>query len=236
FDVNKPIKIPKDSKVTITPMDIIGTKALIIHLGSSQEIAQPESTLPDSVAMPLTDKLMTEILPLKTKIESAVTEVTQLAHNMAVLTSDTLKFRSIVSNLNTLSGNMAASTQGLDKRLKEITESAASIMNNFKKNNDVINRIMTNSAKMTDTLAANSGELRLAITNARRSMEQLDTMLISINSGKGSVGKLMKDEALYNNLTASAKSLDNLLIEFKEHPKRFVHFSVFGRKDKPAKK
>ncbi len=63
-----------------------------------------------------------------------------------------------------------------------------------------------------------------------QSMDELNKLMVDINKGKGSLGKLMKDEELYNKLSSTSKSADELLKDMKENPKRYVHFSVFGGK------
>ena len=86
-------------------------------------------------------------------------------------------------------------------------------------------------AEISDSIqAANIGA---TVAELQHSLESFNVILDSLNSGSGTIGKLMQDEALYNNLTDSAKELEELLKEVKEHPKRFVHLSVFGRKEKP---
>ena len=87
-----------------------------------------------------------------------------------------------------------------------------------------------NLSKLSDSLVnANFGT---TIKNLETSIASLSGILANIEKGKGSMGKLMTDEQMYINLTNASKELEELLREMKEHPKRFVHFSLFGKKDK----
>ena len=93
------------------------------------------------------------------------------------------------------------------------------------------NKTMNNFAMISDSIQA--ANLGATVAELRHSLENFNVIIDSLNSGNGTIGKLMQDEALYNNLTNSAKELEELLKEVKEHPKRFVHLSVFGKKEKP---
>ena len=86
----------------------------------------------------------------------------------------------------------------------------------------------------TGTLADSLNALRLGETvqNANRTIGELHTLLASVESGKGTAGKLIKDETLYNNIDRTVVSLNKLLTNLREHPKRYINISVFGKKDK----
>jgi phospholipid/cholesterol/gamma-HCH transport system substrate-binding protein len=96
--------------------------------------------------------------------------------------------------------------------------------------------ITENFSKISDTLVnANIGKI---LKDAQGTISSVNLILESISSGKGTAGKLVTDDQLYNNISATTKELEELLREIKEHPKRFVHFSLFGKKAKkyaPAK-
>mgnify|MGYP007107037984 CR=1 FL=1 len=85
--------------------------------------------------------------------------------------------------------------------------------------------------KITDSLS--QANLKGVISEFEITALSLNTLLNSINNGKGSLGKLMKDDALYTNLEASTKEVELLIRDLKEHPKRYVHFSLFGKKEVP---
>jgi phospholipid/cholesterol/gamma-HCH transport system substrate-binding protein len=90
---------------------------------------------------------------------------------------------------------------------------------------------MKGLSRMSDSLQkANIG---VTVAKMEESVGLLNAMLDSINQGKGSLGRLMHDEALYNNMEATTKEMEQLLKDMKENPKRYVHFSVFGKKETP---
>jgi phospholipid/cholesterol/gamma-HCH transport system substrate-binding protein len=87
--------------------------------------------------------------------------------------------------------------------------------------------------QVADTV--NSLELEALMTSTKQSIDQLGTTLQQINEGEGTLNHLLKDDQLYNNMTKTMEDLDKLFIDMKDNPKRYVHFSVFGKKDKSDK-
>lgn len=87
---------------------------------------------------------------------------------------------------------------------------------------------MGNLESITDQVA--KANFQQTIDSANAAVADLQSIVNNINSGKGSVGMLLNDEELYNNLNNASKNLDNLMIDLKENPGRYVHFSIFGRK------
>jgi phospholipid/cholesterol/gamma-HCH transport system substrate-binding protein len=95
------------------------------------------------------------------------------------------------------------------------------------KQNDIA-QIISNTKEMTSQMK--NADLSKSMNKMNQSMDELNKLMVDINKGKGSLGKLMKDEELYNKLASTSKSADELLKDMKENPKRYVHFSVFGGK------
>jgi phospholipid/cholesterol/gamma-HCH transport system substrate-binding protein len=94
-----------------------------------------------------------------------------------------------------------------------------------------LNRTSSNFAKLSDSIDA--ANIAQTVRNLESSLAKVDNLMNEVNSGKGTLGKLMKDEAMYDNLNGASKELKELLADFKANPKRYVHFSVFGKKGTP---
>ena len=92
------------------------------------------------------------------------------------------------------------------------------------------NEVLDNTQKLTGNLAAiDVAEMTAKVNQTLANVEQMTQKL---NSNEGTLGLLMRDASLYHNLTSTAASADSLLIDLRQHPKRYVHFSIFGKKDK----
>jgi phospholipid/cholesterol/gamma-HCH transport system substrate-binding protein len=92
------------------------------------------------------------------------------------------------------------------------------------------NGVLDNTQQLTANLSAIDVAGMMAKVN--ETLSNVDEMTRKLNSTEGTLGLLMRDATLYNNLSATAADADSLLIDFKAHPKRYIHFSVFGKKDK----
>lgn len=93
--------------------------------------------------------------------------------------------------------------------------------------------LLVNTNIFVDSL--NTLNLSDAVESMSGTMDELHALVANLNNGQGSMGKLLKDDSLYYYLTKTAADLDSLFVDLQEHPKRYVHFSVFGKKDKPEK-
>ena len=87
-----------------------------------------------------------------------------------------------------------------------------------------------NLVQLSDSLI--SADIAMTVKTLETTLDNFNTILEHVKSGEGSLGKLLNDEGMYTNLTNASKELEELLREMKLHPKRFVHFSLFGKKDK----
>jgi phospholipid/cholesterol/gamma-HCH transport system substrate-binding protein len=96
-----------------------------------------------------------------------------------------------------------------------------------------MNKTFSNLELITDTLAASN--ISASVSNLKTSLEKTSSLLDNLNKGKGSAGQFLTNDTLYTNLTNSLESLNVLLKDMKTNPKRYVHFSVFGKKSTPSK-
>ena len=115
-------------------------------------------------------------------------------------------------------------------KISGILNNLNGITSNLNKSEQKINNALTNFSNLSDSLAKSN--LKSAITNADKTLKELNELMAKINAGQGTLGKMAKNDSLYNNLNKSAEDLDKLLKDLKENPKRYVHFSIFGRKEK----
>ena len=115
-------------------------------------------------------------------------------------------------------------------RLSEMIVNVESITRNIKNNNAQITNAINNISKMTDTLAA--AHLSKTLNSTQKALQNFEEITDKINKGKGTLGMLVNNDSLYYQLEGSSKNLNLFLQDLKAHPKKYVHFSVFGKKDK----
>jgi len=132
--------------------------------------------------------------------------------------------KSTVAELNKTLTHFSAASANVDKLLADNKGKLDHTITN-------IDKVSTNFAKMSDTLAkANLGK---TIKNLETTLANVDKIMLDLQAGKGTMGKLLKDEAMYKNLAGASKQLELLLGDMKLNPKRYVHFSLFGKKAAP---
>jgi phospholipid/cholesterol/gamma-HCH transport system substrate-binding protein len=171
----------------------------------------------------LTELVQQKLTPLQLKVEGAVSHADTLLMNFNQVLDDNTK------------RNLRESIQGLTGVVESFQKSAGALNELLDKNKvhidssmRNIDKLTSNFAKLSDSLAAaNLGE---TINNLESTMKNLDGILSKIEKGEGTMGKLMKDEDLYNNLAEASRELDLLLQDFRLNPKRYVNVSVFGKK------
>lgn len=180
---------------------------------------------------------MEQVEPVQEKAEMIIARMDSILSSLnSTLSPDFQRnfnrsFASIASTMETLEGT----TKKVDnlvgnqsERITAILSNLESISANFKSNNDKITSIMNNIDKVTDEVArANFAQ---TIQNADKAIADLQASINKINNGQGSLGQLINDQQLYNNLNNAASNLDKLMIDLKANPKRYVSFSIFGGK------
>ncbi|MCS7078305.1 MAG: MlaD family protein [Bacteroidia bacterium] len=236
FQVDDDIPVPKGSKVSIQGDAIFGASKLVIVPSQEKVLAQSGEELEGVVREDIMNKLSNKFEPISQKLEHTITKVDTLLDrlNKVLNAQNQTNISDILQSLKTTTASLAIAIQKINEatskeQLQSILKKIESSVSNLEQNNQNISKIMANSAIATDTL-----KLTLSRINTNLSLTQ--KTLEKINSDQGSIGKLLNDKSLYENLSHSARDLDSLLIDLKANPKRYVHFSLIGRKDKKDKK
>lgn len=228
--INDDVFVSKNASAVIFSSDLIGTKALRIDLGNSPQEATNGDTIPGILEGSLSQQLGKEVGPIKNKTEHLIENVDSVMTLLRKMV-DPATQNNFKSGINHMNNSLAAIDQLMndDKgKLKVMLDNLAQITTNLKNNNAQINSILTNLATVSDSLAA--ANFASTIRKADVVLAQSAEIMSKINKGEGTIGKLVNDEQLYLNLDQTSKDLDELLKDLKSNPKRYVHFSVFGKK------
>lgn len=239
------INVPVNSQAMISSVDLLGSKAIVMELGDATEMAQPGDTLVATIEEDLKTVVDRRIQPLEQKtkqlissIDSAVT-IVQAILNKDARESLSESFYSIKRALRSLENTAFQFNEMVSSerdKVEKIFTNVESISENIRRNNSKINNVIDNLSDVTDSLA--EANIATTINNANKAIRDITLVIQKVNSGQGTVGELVNNDTLYNNLEQATLELDKLLEDIRVNPKRYVHFSIFGKKDKdkPEKK
>ena len=227
FRVENDIEFSINSIAQIYETGLIGGKALaIIPSKDKSRAAVSNDTLKSAIAPGLTDLVNKKITNLQDKIESMVMSADSVLYKINRVFDDSTRsnLRKSVSDFNLTIGE-----------LKETSSMIKTIVQSNKSSVDVtisnVSKISNDLSKISSSL--NNGSLDSTLANFKKSSEDLSIILKDMNRGEGTISKLITNDSLFNNLNNASKSIDLLLEDIRLNPKRYIHFSVFVKKNKP---
>jgi phospholipid/cholesterol/gamma-HCH transport system substrate-binding protein len=224
FSVSSNFEFSKNSKAELYDTGIIGGKGIqIIPVFDGAPMGQSGDTLLTDTRPGLTELLQQKLTPLQLKVEGAVSNADSLLMNVNDVLDDKTRnsLRESIQGLTAVIENFRKSAETLNGLMETNKSHIDSSLTN-------IHAITSNFARLSDTLVA--ANLGATIKNLEATMGNLNALLAKVEKGEGSLGKLMKNEELYNNMADASRELDLLLQDFRLNPKRYVNVSVFGKK------
>lgn len=226
FKLNKDFEFSKNSVVRIYSTSVIGGNALaIIPKIDKNNIAKSGDTLKGEIEKGMLESLTSGLKPLENRIYKTLSGLDTLLNNFnSVLNNDTKdNLKEAIASLNKTMKSFEGASSDLNSLLSENKPKLDSTFS-------YLETTTSNLASFSDSLA--QVDIKAMATNLEATLESFDAIMKKIDNGEGSIGKLVNDEKLYNNLEAASKELEELLRDLKENPKRYVHISVFGKKAK----
>lgn len=230
MNINNDFNFSKASEAQIYGGGLIGGKSMQIELdNTSTEAAKSGDTLQSSVEEGLIELVNEKLTPLKDKISNAVVEVDTLLSSINYVFDINTRnnLRNSIKNLNETLTSLNLSTKKIEGVLNSNTDNINSTIENFRSTSD-------NLSKMSDTLS--KIEFNRIVQNADETLLNLKEISNKLKNGDGSLGKLLNDEQMYINIENATKELEELLNDVKLNPKRYVHFSIFGKNNVKYKK
>jgi len=225
FSVETDFEFSKKSIAKIYSASLMGGKSLAIVPSYEGEMANPGDFLQGQIESDIFSSVTEKLNPLQAKVENVIVSADSLMTGLTDIldTKSRNNLKKSISELNETISNFKNISESVDQLILDNEEKLGKTLASA----DVT---MKNLSKLSDTLV--NANLGVTIHNLESTITSLNKILTSVEAGNGTLGKLLKDEGMYNNLTNSSKELEELLREMKLHPKRFVHFSLFGKKDK----
>ena len=217
-EIDPRLYIPYGTKAKIET-DLMGNIKVSLLLGKQgAQRLKPGDVIEgvdDKGAMSQVAEMMPDIQAIIPKVDSIMSNLNMILSNPALV--------SILTNMDGMSANLKETTQELNGLLKEIHQGVPGMMRHADKT-------LANTEKLTNNLSKIDVDGMMAKID--HTLNNVESMTNALNSKEGTLGLLMHDKTAYNNLSSTLSHVDSLMIDLKAHPKRYVHFSIFGRKDK----
>jgi phospholipid/cholesterol/gamma-HCH transport system substrate-binding protein len=231
--LNKDVKVTDKSQIILADDGLLGGKTLILKINPGSPLAA-NSQIQTGVQLGLMDSVTEKLDPTLKNVDSLMYNLNKIVKEfehsgealkvlLSSATQSTTGLNGIMAsnskNLNVITGNAAVLTAQLNKVVTDL--------------DNQLKPILANATSFTDSLK--TMELAQTLQTVNGTVAQLQGIITEINSGQGTIGKLTSNDSLYTNLNNTAESLNSLLVDFKQSPRRYVHFSLFGKKDKDKK-
>ena len=227
FRVENEIQFSVNSLAQIYETGLIGGKALaIIPAMDNSRVAVSKDTLKSSVAPGLTDLVNEKLTPLQENIEMMIVSANNVLDKINLVFDDPTR------------ANLRTSVSDFSETISDLKETSKMVNSIVKSNKMSINNTLDNVNSLSRDLSSisnsiKSSDLEITLQNLKESSKNLSILLYDINNGNGSVSKLISNDSLFNNLNDASKSIDLLLEDIRLNPKRYIHFSIFGKKNQP---
>ncbi|KRD12525.1 organic solvent ABC transporter substrate-binding protein [Flavobacterium sp. Root901] len=219
--------ISKTSKASLYSASLIGGKQIaIIPNLADKEPAEDGQTLQSEVKLGLTESLGGKLEPIEEKLNAML-----------------LNINTLVTGLNNVldkkgQEDLKKSLAELSQTMEQFHRASGTLNTILDTNKGQINGVVSNFNKMSSNFnkisdSLNKADLGKTVRNLNQTLAKVDGIMANLNSGKGTAGKLLNDDALYNNLAKTSKELELLLQDVRLYPTRYVNVSLFGKKNKP---
>ena len=218
LDLNKNMRVPRGSHAELAS-DLLGNIKINLVLSKDPlNMIGLGDTIPGEMEM----GMMTKVTKMMPAIERMLPKLDSIMASLNMLLADPA-LRNTLHNVEGMTSNLNATSAELKTLSASLNREVPGLMQKT-------NNVLDNTQQLTGNLAAiDVADMTAKVNQTLANVEQLTQKL---NSNEGTLGLLMRDPTLYQNLTSTMASADSLLIDLKAHPKRYVHFSLFGKKDK----
>jgi phospholipid/cholesterol/gamma-HCH transport system substrate-binding protein len=216
--VDKNMQVPKGSRAEIAT-DLMGNVKVQLVLGNVADgVVAPGDTITGGQqvgAMGKAADMIPTIQQMLPKLDSILASVNTLLADPAIASS--------LHNVDQITANLSRTSQDLSQLTAQLNRQMPQMLKNA-------DGVLANTNQITKNL--NELDIAATMTSVNSTLKNVEQMTATLNSKEGTLGLLMRDPGLYYNLNSTMMHADSLMMDLKQHPKRYVHFSVFGKKDK----
>ena len=229
FRVENKFEFNSNSTAKIYEAGLIGGKAIaIVPSSKDAPLAKSGDTLQAAISPGLTELVNNKLSPLQDKIEAMIVNADAALQNINSILDEPTR-----ANLKLSVEGFSNSMQELDKLGKSLNAVVSGKDGQLKNTMAELNTASKNLAAITSDVA--NADIGTTLNELKTVTSSLSNILKNMDEGKGSAGKLLNDDALYSNLSEASNALNLLLEDMRENPKRYVHFSIFGKKQQSYK-
>ena len=234
FLISNDFPIPKNTVARIFSSDLMGSKAVEFKLGDSPDFAQSGDTLMTAMEASLMQEVNAQVQPIKMKAENLLSSIDSLVVAIQAVLNDNARenlktsfsgLKNTIQNLENTTGNIDTLINSESRRISRILQNIDSLSLTLKNNRESFAAIINNFEKISDSLVV--ADIPQTLKKANSSLNHLDSILLAIDRGEGTIGMLMHNDTLYIEMTKSAEELNKLLEDIRLNPKRYVKFSLF---------
>jgi phospholipid/cholesterol/gamma-HCH transport system substrate-binding protein len=234
FSVSKDFRLPKNTVAEVLPVSIIAGMKVRFVYGSGPGFYSDGDTIPGRLAESIVTKLETELVPVKERIITLLNTLDSVIGSVNEIMDPSFRknLSGTIAHLNGTSQTIDNIFGSKEKELRTTLENISRFSQMLSDNSGKMSSTFKNLESISDTLAA--ADIYKTISGLKTSLENASALIGNLNEGKGSAGQLLTNDSIYSNLNNSLVSLNVLLKDMKENPKRYIHFSLFGKKNIPA--
>lgn len=236
MNMTKDFSISENTIASIQSTDLLGEKSIQLILGNSPNAAQNGDTLPSNIQLSLTEEVNQQVAPLRSKAEKLFASMDTVLTLLSGFLNDetqgnfTETFNSVRRSFAQLENTVNTVDQTVSQSQGEMVttiENIAAISTTLKENDEKLTEIFTNLNSISDSLS----RVRFVETfnSLNSALQSTEEVMRKVNEGNGTLGKLVNDDDVYQNLEDASRQLDLLLLDIKYNPGRYVNFSVFGK-------
>lgn len=224
LEVEDELKIPQGT-VAVISSDLLGNVRLQLQLSDSKAILKPGDTMQgdyDEGALAKVKDVIPTIQQIIPKVDSILTSVNYILGDPHI--------QGILNNVYNVTGELKSSSTQLTTLMGETRTKIPALFDKANGALDNTSQMMANAEKVTNQLS--QVDFQSTLAKLDNTVAQMQTLAEKLNSKEGSLGLLLNDTQVYDNLAETIRQADSLLVDLRQHPKRYVHFSIFGKKDK----